>query len=85
MAFFFSFKKGKLPGPGAAEYAFQRAFYDPAIGPIGAGVQCGSLMITQEKPLVAAQVAAPILHTGPGVQSGQAVLQPLYNPNGDLF
>lgn len=85
MVLFFRFKKGKLPGPGAQEFAFQRMFYDPYLSPIGPGVEAGALSFTQEKPLVAVQTAALIPYTGPGVVSGQAVLQPLYNPNGNLF
>jgi hypothetical protein len=79
----FRFTRGRVPGPGALEFAFQRPFYDPLVSPIGAGVAVGQMAIT-ESGQVFVKHAVTTVDFG-GTETGQIVSQPLLSNAGSGF
>lgn len=75
------FKRGKVPGPGALEFAFQRWTYDPVVSPIGSGVGVMPVMLTEPAPVTVVNANA-MYAMGIGVETGQTLLQPLLTPSG---
>jgi hypothetical protein len=71
----FRWIRGKVPGPGALEFAYQRAHFDPFVTAIGAGTATGQLQVHENNPLYVLHSVTTV-DIG-GTQSGQIVSQPL--------
>jgi hypothetical protein len=71
----FGYKRGKLPGPGALEFAFQRATFDPHVAVMGSGIGAQQMQLLGPAPVQVIQASAA--YNNAGVETGQMVSQPL--------